>query len=336
MAYRIGVDIGGTFTDLVLVDDAGAVFQVAKVLTPPADPARGVEEGVKDLLEAAGAPAAAVSQVIHGTTLLTNALIERKGATTALITTRGFRDALEIGREHRYDMYDLLIERPAPLVPRHRRYELGERVLEDGTVIQPLDLDEASRLIDALLREGIEAVAVCFLHSYRTPAHERAVGDLIRSRAPQWACSLSHEVVSEIREYERTSTTVANVYVQGLAERYLTRLERRLPDLGITGTLLVMQSNGGICSVETASRFPIRMVESGPAAGALAASHYGRLAGRLDLLSFDMGGTTAKACLVEHGEPLIAPDFEAARVYRFKRGSGLPIKAPVIERTCTK
>ncbi len=331
MGYRIGVDIGGTFTDLILVDDAGAAFQVAKVLTTPADPAQAVEAGVKELLAGAAAPAAEVSHVVHGTTLFTNALIERKGAKTALITTAGFRDALEIAREHRYDMYDLFMERPAPLVPRHRRFEVRERVLEDGTVLQPLDLAEARRLVETLRAEGMEAVAVCFLHSYRNSAHERALGQLLRARAPRLAVSLSCDVVPEIREYERTSTTVANVYVQTLAETYLTRLRQRLDGLGITGALFVMQSNGGVCTVETACRYPIRLAESGPAAGALAAAHYGRLMGRPDLLSFDMGGTTAKACLIERGEPLIAPDFEVARVYRFKRGSGLPIKVPVIE-----
>ncbi|HEV2282308.1 MAG TPA: hydantoinase/oxoprolinase family protein [bacterium] len=328
---RIGVDIGGTFTDLILVDDLGTVFQIGKVLTTPADPAGAVAQGVRDLLEAADAEARDVGQVVHGTTLLTNALIERKGARTALVTTRGFRDALEIAREHRYDMYDLFIERPAPLVPRHLRHELRERVLEDGTVAEALDLDEARRLVDALRREDVEAVAVCFLHSYRAPAHERAVGDLIRSAAPALACALSHEVVPEIREYERTSTTVANVYIQGLAARYLTRLAERLEAMEIGGPLFIMQSTGGICSVETACRFPIRVVESGPAAGALAAAHHAALARRPDLLSFDMGGTTAKACLVEGGEPLTAREFEVARVYRFKRGSGLPIKVPAIE-----
>jgi N-methylhydantoinase A len=328
---RIGVDIGGTFTDLILLDDLGTVFQVGKVLTTPADPAGAVVQGVRDLLEAAGAAARDVSAVVHGTTLLTNALIERTGARTALITTRGFRDALEIAREHRYDMYDLFIERPAPLVPRYLRYELGERVLEDGTVEAAPDLEEVRRLVETLRREHIDAVAVCFLHSYRAPAHEQTVGRLIRTAAPEWACALSHEVVPEIREYERTSTTAANVYIQGLAARYLSRLEERLEGMGIGGPLFIMQSTGGICSVETASRFPIRVVESGPAAGALAAAHHGALAGRPDLLSFDMGGTTAKACLVEGGEPLTAPEFEVARVYRFKRGSGLPIKVPAIE-----
>ncbi len=331
MRYRIGVDIGGTFTDLILVDEAGAVFQVAKVLTTPADPAQAVETGVKDLLAGAAVPAAEVSHVVHGTTLFTNALIERKGAKTALITTAGFRDALEIAREHRYDMYDLFMERPAPLVPRHRRYEVRERILEDGSVLQPLDEGAAERLIETLRREGVEAVAVCLLHSYRNPIHERALGNLLRRQAPELAASLSCDVVPEIREYERTSTTAANVYVQGLAEGYLTRLRQRLDGLGVAGALFVMQSNGGVCTVETACRYPIRLVESGPAAGALAAAHYGRLMGRPDLLSFDMGGTTAKASLIEHGEPLIAADFEVARVYRFKRGSGLPIKVPVIE-----
>ncbi|HLW46931.1 MAG TPA: hydantoinase/oxoprolinase family protein [bacterium] len=330
-AFRLGVDIGGTFTDLILLDDAGTVFQVGKVLTAPADPAGAATDGARALLDAAGIDAGAVSQVVHGTTLLTNALIERKGARTALITTRGFRDALEIAREHRYDMYDLFMERPAPLVPRHRRFELDERVLEDGAAIKPLDLEEARRLVETLHRDDIEAVAVCFLHSYRAPAHERAVGELLRAGAPRCAVALSHEVVPEIREYERTSTTVANVYIQGLASRYLSRLEERLEAMGIGGPLFIMQSTGGISSVETACRFPIRVVESGPAAGALAAAHYGTLAGRPDLLSFDMGGTTAKACLIEGGEPLTAPEFEVARVYRFKRGSGLPIKVPAIE-----
>jgi len=330
-SLRIGVDIGGTFTDLILLDDRGTAFQIGKVLTTPADPAGAVTQGVRDLLQAAGLPASAVGQIVHGTTLLTNALIERKGARTALITTRGFRDALEIAREHRYDMYDLFIERPAPLVPRHRRYEVAERVLEDGTVVEPLDLDEVRRLVETLRRDDVDAVAVCFLHSYRAPAHERAAGELIRAAAPAWDCALSHEVVPEIREYERTSTTVANVYIQGLASRYLSRLQERLEAMGVAGPLFIMQSTGGISSVETARRFPIRVVESGPAAGALAAAHHGMLAGRADLLSFDMGGTTAKACLVEGGEPLTAPEFEVARVYRFKRGSGLPIKVPAIE-----
>jgi N-methylhydantoinase A len=331
MSHRIGADIGGTFTDLVMVDDGGALVRIAKVLTTPGQPDEAVEQGVGEVLQRSKVPAAAVAHVVHGTTLFTNALIERKGARTALITTRGFRDAIEIGREHRYDMYDLFMERPTPLAPRHLRFELNERVLSDGSVLTPLDEGEVLRLIDALHGEGIEAVAVCLLHSYRNPAHEQAVGRLLRAHAPEISCSLSCEVVAEIREYERTSTTLTNVYVQGLAGRYLKRLEGRLRTLGIAGDLFVMQSNGGVCDVETACRFPVRLIESGPAAGALAAAHYGCLIDCPSLLSFDMGGTTAKACLIEHGEPLIAPQFEVDRKYRFKKGSGLPVKVPVIE-----
>ena len=331
MSYRIGVDIGGTFTDLVLVDDAGDVFEVAKVLTTSADPAQAAGEGIEALLQATGVPAADVSHVVHGTTLFANALIERKGAKTALITTAGFRDALEIAREHRYDMYDLMLQRATPLVPRHLRYEVNERILDDGTVHEPLDVERAERLIDELRESDVEAVAVCLLHSYVNPVHERAVGKLVSERAPGLTFSLSYDVVPEIREYDRTSTTTANVYIQELAEAYLASLQQRLHELGVGGALFVMQSNGGICTVDTASKLPILLVESGPAAGALAAAHYGRLMGRDNLLSFDMGGTTAKAGVIEGGEPLVTRDFEVARVYLYQRGSGLPIKAPVIE-----
>jgi len=331
MSHRIGADIGGTFTDLVLVDDTGALFRIAKVLTTPDRPDEAVEQGIKDVLRQADVPPSEVAHIVHGTTLFTNALIERKGARTALITTRGFRDAIEIGREHRYDMYDLFMERPTPLAPRHLRFELSERVLADGSVQEPLDPDEVLRLIETLRAENVQALAVCLLHSYRNPAHERAVGELLRAHAPEISCALSCEVVAEIREYDRTSTTLTNVYVQGLAGRYLRGLEQRLRTVGIEGALFVMQSNGGVCDVATACGFPVRLIESGPAAGALAAAHYGRLFDCPSLLSFDMGGTTAKACLIENGEPLIAPDFEVDRKYRFRKGSGLPVKVPVIE-----
>jgi N-methylhydantoinase A len=331
MSHRIGADIGGTFTDLVVVDAAGALVRIAKVLTTPAQPDEAVEQGIGEVLQEADVPAPAIAHVVHGTTLFTNALIERKGARTALIATRGFRDAIEIGREHRYDMYDLFMERPLPLAPRHLRFELNERVLADGSVLTPLDPEEVLRLIETLRAGRIEAVAVCLLHSYRNPAHEETVGELLRTHAPEISCSLSCEVVAEIREYERTSTTLTNVYVQRLAGRYLKRLEQRLRALGITGDLFVMQSNGGVCDVATACGFPVRLIESGPAAGALAAAHHGRLIDCPSLLSFDMGGTTAKACLIEQGAPLIAPQFEVDRKYRFKKGSGLPVKVPVIE-----
>jgi N-methylhydantoinase A len=273
----------------------------------------------------------ALSHVVHGTTLFTNALIERKGARTALVTTRGFRDAIEIGREHRYDIYDLYLRRPSPLAPRSLRFELTERVLVDGSVRTPLDEQELAALVDRLRAEHIEAVAVCLLHSYVNDAHERLVGATLRRALPDVAVTCSSELVPELREYERASTTLVNVYVQRLAEAYLGRLRRRLSDAGVSGDLYVMQSSGGLAEASTAARFPVRLVESGPAGGALAAAHYGALLGHRDLLSFDMGGTTAKACVIVDGEPLVAPEFEVDRQYQFKKGSGLPVKVPVIE-----
>ena len=329
--YRLGVDIGGTFTDLVLVDEATGAARVGKLLTTPKDPAQGVETGLIRLLDEAGIRAEAVRTLIHGTTLATNAIVERKGARTGLITTLGFRDALEIGREGRYDMYDLFIDPPSPLVPRHLRVEVTERLLADGSVLTPLDEDEAQRIIQDLLAAGCEAVAVSLLHSYRNPVHEQRVGELLRQLAPGLPASLSSQVVPEIREYERASTTVANAYVTPLMARYLEDLERKLADLGIGGRLFVMLSGGGIATPETAKQFPIRLVESGPAAGALAAARAGRLAGESKLLSFDMGGTTAKACVIDDGEPLVAREFEVARADRFKKGSGLPIRVPAVE-----
>ncbi len=331
MSYRIGTDIGGTFTDLILASEDGSRFHVGKVLTTPDAPERAVVEGVASVLAAAGVPAAAVTHVLHGTTLFTNALIERSGARTALVTTRGFRDAVEIAREHRYDMYDLYMQRPRPLAPRHLRFELDERVLADGSVRVPLDPGEVRRLAGRLAAEGVEAVAVCLLHAYRNPAHEQLAGGILREALPGVAVTLSSELVPEIREYERTSTTLANVYVQRLAERYLGRLRDRLREIGVAGSLFIMQSNGGLCEADTGARYPVRLIESGPAAGALAAAHYGTLLGHRDLLAFDMGGTTAKACVIADGEPLVTPEFEVDRRYQFKKGSGLPIKVPVID-----
>ncbi|HEX5503441.1 MAG TPA: hydantoinase/oxoprolinase family protein [Thermomicrobiales bacterium] len=329
---RVGVDIGGTFTDLIAVDEATGALSVGKTLTTPDDPARGVEDGLRETLAGAGRAPGEVLGVIHGTTLVTNALIERTGATTALLATRGHRDAVEIRREGRYDLYDLFLELPPPLAPRRRRLEVDERVLADGTVAAPLDPARIPDLVARLRDLGVEAVAVSLLNSYRNPAHERLLGAALADLAPELTVSLSSDVVPEIGEYERTSTTLANVYVRPLVERYLAGLVARLRDLGAgDAPLLVMLSSGGTATAETARRFPIRLVESGPAAGALAAAHYGGLTGRPNLLSFDMGGTTAKACLIDHGEPLVAADFEVARVYRFKRGSGLPVRVPVIE-----
>jgi N-methylhydantoinase A len=331
VSARLGVDIGGTFTDLVVVDETTGALRVGKVLTTPKDPAHGVEQGIHALLDDARLAAGAVGAVVHGTTLATNALIERKGARTALLTTAGFRDALEIRREGRYDMYDIFIDPPPPLVPRHLRREVPERLLADGAVQRPLDEAAARRVIGELVGQGVEAIAICLLHAYLNPAHEWRLAELVREIAPHLPVSCSSEVVPEIREYERGSTTTANVYVAPLMARYLEDLERRLAELGIPGQLYIMQSSGGIALPGDAKRFPIRLVESGPAAGALAAAQAARGRGELRLLSFDMGGTTAKACVIDDGAPLVAREFEVARADRFKKGSGLPIRVPVIE-----
>ncbi len=331
MTARLGVDIGGTFTDLVVIDETTGVLRVGKVLTNPKDPAHAVEQGVHALLDDATVAPVAVRAVVHGTTLATNALIERKGARTALLTTAGFRDALEIAHEGRYDMYDLFIDPPAPLVPRRLRREVDERMLAEGAVLRRLDLDGARRIIAELVGAGVEAIAICLLHAYVNPVHEQALARLVEELAPGLPVACSSDVVPEIREYERASTTVANVYVAPLMARYLRDLERHLAELGLPGQLYVMQSSGGIALPDDARRFPIRLVESGPAAGALAAAQAARERGESRLLSFDMGGTTAKACVIDGGTPLVAREFEVARADRFKKGSGLPIRVPVVE-----
>jgi N-methylhydantoinase A len=330
-SHRVGIDIGGTFTDLVLIDDETGGRANGKVLTTPDDPSEAVEEGLRGLLEREDVGASRLKTIIHGTTLVTNALIERRGAPTALLTTEGFRDAVAIGTEHRYDMYDIFLEKPAPLVPRNLRYGIRERTLDDGSVLRELDEEQVRSVAAEIGQRGIRAVAVSFLHGFRNPAHEQRAAEILAEEAPDIAVSLSSEVSPEIREYERTSTTIANVYVRPLVERYLRKLEERLRNLGFDGSFYVMLSNGGTASVETACRFPVRLLESGPAAGALAAAFYGNAAGFSNVLSFDMGGTTAKACLIDGGEPLTSTDFEVARVYRFKKGSGLPVKTSVIE-----
>jgi len=327
---RAGVDIGGTFTDLCVVD-RDHVVAVGKTLTTPNDPSQGVETVLAETLERLGLPFSDLHLVVHGTTLVTNAIIERKGSPTALLATQGFRDAVEIGRERRYELYDLLIENPRALVPRHLRFDVPERTLADGSVAVALDEPFVERLGRELGESGIEAVAVSFLHSFTNPEHERRARDALLRAAPALRASLSSEVVPEIREFERTTTTVANVYVQDLMARYLTELGDRLVRRGFGGRLYVMLSSGGIATVETAKRFPIRLLESGPAAGALAAATYGRAGGHPDLVSFDMGGTTAKLCVVEEGRPLVADEFEVDRRYRLKRGSGTPVRVPVID-----
>jgi 5-oxoprolinase (ATP-hydrolysing)/N-methylhydantoinase A len=329
--YRIGLDIGGTFTDFILVDGATGVVRLHKCLTTPRDPSLGALSGVTELTADAGLDLADIADLVHGTTLVTNAIIERCGAKVGLLTTKGFRDIVEMGIEQRYDIYDLFLEFPEPLAPRALRREINERITRDGGVLRPLDLDQVRREVEALARAGVEAIAVSFLHSYRNPAHEQAVAELAAREFPEIAVSLSAEVVPELREYERTTTTIANAFVRPLMERYIAQFERELRRRGFVGRFYLMQSAGGLASPEMARRFPIRLLESGPAGGGLAAALFGRSVGRDNVVSFDMGGTTAKACLVQDGRVDVAPMMEAARVHRFKRGSGLPIKAPVID-----
>ncbi|GGJ27165.1 hydantoinase B/oxoprolinase family protein [Neoroseomonas lacus] len=329
--YRLGFDIGGTFTDFVLLDAATGGITLYKCLTTPADPAEGALTGIRAITEQAGIAVADLSEVLHGTTLVTNALIERRGATTGLLTTHGFRDVLELGIEQRYDIYDLFLKFPDPIVPRRRRIEVTERVTHDGQVVAPLDLAEVRAAGAKLLAEGCTAIAICFLHAYANPAHEQAAAAVLREAFPQLAISLSSEVAPEIREYERSVTTCANAFVQPLMDRYLGKLLHEFDALGFTGTLRLMQSDGGLCAPEVARALPIRLLESGPAGGALATVLFARAAGLPDALAFDMGGTTAKACLIENGRAEVAPMMEAARVHRFKRGSGLPIRAPVVD-----
>jgi N-methylhydantoinase A len=328
--YLVGIDIGGTFTDMLLVGADGTAI-IGKTLTTPGDPSLAVENALRPALENGMVKAGERGTLIHGTTLVTNALIERKGAPTALLTTAGFRDAVEIGREHRYELYDLNLDLPKPLVPRHLRFDVPERMDADGHVLQPLDESFVRRLVAELRDKGIKAIGVCYLNSFRNSAHERRTAEIIADIAPQIRVSLSSEVVAEIREFPRTSTTVANVYVQERVADYLVQLQQRLDKIGFAGSFFVMLSSGGIATRDTAARFPVRLLESGPAAGALAAAQAGLLSGHRDLLSFDMGGTTAKLCVIDDGQPLKTHEFEVDRVYRFRKGSGLPVRIPVID-----
>ena len=326
---RIGVDIGGTFTDVVL--ERGAARHSIKVLTTPAEPERAVLDGVGAVIRAAGLAPADVGLIIHGTTLITNALIERKGARTALVTTEGFRDVLEMGTESRFEQYDLAIEKPVPLIPRRLRFAVPERLSAKGDVLLPLDDAALARTGAALAQAGVESVAVCFLHAYANPAHEHRAREALARALPRASISISSEVAPEIREYERFSTTAANAYVQPIAERYLRDLERKLAAAGFACPLFLMLSGGGITDLETAVRFPIRLIESGPAGGVALAAHIARQCGLGRVLSFDMGGTTAKIAIVDDAVPQTARAFEFGRVFRFKKGSGLPLKVPSVE-----
>jgi N-methylhydantoinase A len=326
---RLAVDIGGTFTDSVLeVEDRRFT---SKVLTTPAAPENGFIEGASAVLAKAGIAPSQVDAVIHGTTLATNAIIERRGARVGLVTTAGFRDSIEIAYEHRFEQTDLNMTRPAPLVPRTLRLEVPERVAADGSVLIPLDDDAVREVADALRAAEVEAVAVGLLHSYANDAHEKRIQKLLAAALPEVPVSISSQVSPEIREYDRISTTVANAYVRPQMEGYLTRLKRTLSERGFHCGLLMITSSGAMTTLETACEFPIRLVESGPAGGAVLASN---LAVELDaarVVSFDMGGTTAKICLIDDFRPLHARTFEVARAYRFLKGSGYPLRIPVIE-----
>jgi N-methylhydantoinase A len=334
MAHRneikLAADIGGTFTDIVL--ETPARRHSCKVLTTTAAPELGVLEGIEIVLAEARVAAKDVDVFIHGTTLATNALIERKGAKTALITTEGFRDVIETGYEKRFDHYDLMIDRPAPLVPRTRRYTVRERLAVNGDVLVPLDEAALPALARKLKEDKVGAVAIGLLHAYAHDGHEKRVRDIIKPLLDEHVTiCVSSEVSPEIREYERFSTTCANAYVRPLMSGYLARLRDELSRRGFRAPLFLMMSGGGLTTLETAARFPIRLVESGPAGGAILASTIARQCGLDEVLSFDMGGTTAKICLLSDGEPERARKFEIARAYRDMKGSGLPVRIPVIE-----
>jgi N-methylhydantoinase A len=326
---RLAVDIGGTFTDLALEHPGGR--STIKILTTQTAPEQGVLAGVAAILHAAGLAADDIAIVIHGTTLATNAVIERKGARTALLTTQGFRDVLAMGNESRYDQYDLNIALPQPLVPRHLRLPVPERLDNEGNVLVPLDTAAVRALVPKLRAEAVESIAVGFLHAFVNPAHERQVRDILAELLPDVPVSLSSEVSPEMREWERFSTTVANAYVQPRMARYLRLLEDGLHGLGVGAPLFLMLSGGGLTTIDTACRFPIRLVESGPAGGAIFSAYIARQCGIETVLSFDMGGTTAKICLIDDYRPQTARSFEVARVGRFKKGSGLPLRIPVID-----
>ena len=329
MAYRIGFDVGGTFTDFVLQSPSGELVTAKRLTTYP-DPSEACLAGLDALAAAGGVAWADVAQAVHGTTLGSNVVIERKARGVGLLTTRGFRDVLIIGREKRYQVYDLHIEKPAPLIPRRLIGEVSERVLADGSVRTPLDEADARRAVRELVARGVTTLAICLLHAYLNPAHEKRLAAIVAEEAPQVTVTLSHEVSPTFREYERTSTTVVNAYVMTAVREYLAGLGRVLGTRGYRGRLFVMQSSGGIATAEAMQRYPVRMIESGPAAGALMAAAYGELVGQRDLIAFDMGGTTAKLALIEKGRPLTTTAFELHRVANAP-GSGLPMNIQAID-----
>ena len=329
--YSLGIDIGGTFTDAVLFDQEKGRRLATKTLTTPGDPAVAVVNAVDQIMSRENLSGREIDRVVHATTLFTNALIENKGAKTALLTTEGFRDSLEIGRERKYDLYDLAAKKPRQLAPRDRRFEVPERILADGSIHRALDEQSLEKIIVALCDQNIESIGIVFLHSYRNGDHERIAGERITKCLPNISVSLSCDVAPEIREYERASTTIANAFVKPLARDYLESLSERLGSRGITSPLMLMLSSGGLTHVGEVRRSPVQMLESGPAAGALAAADISRIENLSQVLAFDMGGTTAKLCVIDGEEPEIVYRFEAAREKRFAEGSGLPIRITTVE-----
>ncbi len=326
---RLAVDIGGTFTDFAL--EVGEKRFSRKVLTTPSAPEQGVLAGIEMILSDAALRPSDLGLIIHGTTLATNAIIERKGARTALLATRGFRDSIEMAYEHRFEQYDIFMDKPAPLVPRNLRLSVPERIDATGRIIEPLDEQALTDLVPVLRKEGVISVALGYLHSYANPVHELRSRDILKEIAPDLAVTMSSEVCPEMREYERWSTACANAYVQPVMDRYLKLLEDTLTERGFVCPIFLITSAGGLTTVAIARRFPIRLVESGPAGGAILATHIAQQRGHDHIVSFDMGGTTAKICLIDGGRPHFSRSFEVARQYRFLKGSGIPIRIPVIE-----
>jgi N-methylhydantoinase A/oxoprolinase/acetone carboxylase beta subunit len=327
---RVGIDVGGTFTDLAALDDERDEIMVEKVLTTPDHPWLGIRAGL-ERMSARGLQMENASGVIHGTTLVTNAVIERRGARVGFICTGGFRDVLYFGREFRYDVYDPDLVLPEPLVPRALRREVDERIAADGTVVRSLDSMQARQVIRDLLAEGVESIAICLLHSYQHPQHERVLKSLVREEHRSIPISVSHEVLPQVREYERASATALNAYVQPIVHQYLQQLEDGLRALGCRCPLYLMTSSGGTITVDTAVAFPIQLMESGPAAGALVAALIGQQVGHGSVVSFDMGGTTAKSCVIQSHRPLINKSPEVARQHRMKKGSGIPVGVPMVD-----
>jgi len=329
--YRLGCDIGGTFTDFVLLNDQTGEIKIYKCLTTPQDPSDAVEHGMREMEINTQGFVEKLDEVIHGTTLVINSIIERKGAKTGLITTKGFRDVLEIGRGIRYAPYDIFAEFPKPLIPRRFRLEVDERIRSDGSVLKPLDPEEARQVVRTLLNMGVESIAVCLINSFENPTHELMLKEIIEKEAPGISISISFHVLPQIKEYERTSTTVTNAYVRPLTGKYLSKLAGRLESIGFKGKLFIMLSSGGVTSVETAAEFPVRIIESGPTAAVIAGQYYGKLFNISEMFCFDMGGTTAKSCLIQKGVAGVVPTFEVGRVQRFMKGSGLTIQVPVVD-----